>query len=212
MAISTLWFLWMESCKRIFKKEVISPYSLSKKILYFFNEHNCLSKWNYSEQLVNLRSSSQYYIRSDGSFKSENLLASIGWTINSSDSLISAGATPLQSSSILHTEALAISASLQDAEKVNISNFTLLTDSLSLCNALSNCANLQENLEEIMSQCKEILRARGGIAQWTRRLNISAPNHLAKLARKIAISNYWEDDFPLWLIDINSTDCCNFYY
>lgn len=114
---SILWFLWMARCNRIFKKEFINSYSLTKKILYFSHEQKCLTKWD-SALLPqdNELASCYYYICTDGSFEYDDNIAGIGWTLNKNDELLAAGATIVRASSILHTELLAILASLKEAK------------------------------------------------------------------------------------------------
>lgn len=120
----------MARCSRIFKE------GFAKRIIHFAREQICLTKWNSIYQNERASSNIQFIIRTDGSSEVTDQLAGIGSTINKNDKLISAGAFTVRASSIIYAEVIAIQAGLQEAEKKNLSNFVLYSDSLASCNKL----------------------------------------------------------------------------
>lgn len=71
-------------------------------------------------------------IRTDGSFESNLQISGIGWTLNENNVILAAGASPLQCSSIIEAEAMALLAGLMEAERRKLSNFINFTDSIYL--------------------------------------------------------------------------------
>lgn len=201
----------MARCNRIFKEEYINPYVLAKRTIHFAQEQLCLTKWNSLSQNEVVPQNMQYIIRTDGSFESADQLAGIGWTINKNEELVNAGASTVRASSIIHAELIAIQAGIQEVEKSNLSNFIFYSDSIDICNIIQNkSAGLTEYIEDL-NNCKEILGSHNGVIIWTSRSYISASDQLANHARKLAVSNYWDSNFPTWSLELNDDDYCNSY-
>lgn len=188
---TTRWFLWFARCKRNFQDDMESSVSLFYKIIKFSSNKKLLTKWDTpSTHKENNSEDFSHIICSDGSFLDKSQLAGIGWTINSNSILVAAGASPVKATSIIELEFLAAVVGLEEAKKMGLKKFLLHTDSVSLYLQLSGLLSIPNEINVLVSHCRNLLAEGEGVVQWTRRVFLSAPDSLAKLARSLAVSNF----------------------
>lgn len=136
---------------------MINLYSLFKMISKFVQEQLSLTKWDpRPNSMVLMSNSFSAIICSEGSFRDDQSLAGIRWTISDkSSNLIACGAAAVRSFNVLQTEILVLLAGLLEAHRRGLSQVEFFTDSWLLNQLINDFKDQSTEAESTQGNSKD---------------------------------------------------------